>query len=530
MKTPNSRTAISANTNPLSNTNLSSPSFHERAYTYLTTTHKTDNLSVAYIRESTCAYCFIDNRHHTQKPASSTNDECPSCASTKPNPRDQEQERVWFLSELECELLDVEGWRRGDSCWCGGVERRAKERLEKLERIEKEKIETAEKAERERLERIARARAQIFGMGGWMRAGRDSMESSERRKLTEKEMEIILERLTEEAKKEREVEVIRDWTTDASGKPTGLAKGNSNAAHNDAEKEEVEDFQRSASAPVTPTPSTPTVTTTRSSKSSPESPTSSTTRPKTFPVPRPYALKSYEWEQKPGLDGYNADQEREERFAEEYDRYFAKVEEEREEEKKRMRERELERQRIIGSEHEAERERERGRQRERTGYGVPYNNAPDPNNRPRGPSRTTGIKTTSSVTYASYPHSRSGYTNPFTGVPIPSHMLASRHAHPVGSYASYHNRNGTPISREPHRTRTLDRYVGTGTGSSSYISASRSASYAGTGAGTSTGTGTRSSYSSSYIAPTPPKSGANSVPKSNLGSNTSSANADTTSE
>lgn len=469
----------------------------------------------------------MNSSDRTPKPALSTNDECPSRARTKPNPRDQEQERVWFHSELECELLDVEGWRRGDSCWCGGVERRAKERLEKLERIEKEKIERAEKAERERLERIARARAQISGIGRWMRAGRDSMESSERAKLTEKDMETILKKLAEEAKKESEVEVIRDWTTDASGKPTGLANGNSNAAYNDAEKEEVEDFQRSASAPATPTPSTPTIERTRSSNSAPESPTSSTTRPKTFPVPRPYALKSYEWEQKPGLDGYNADQEREERFAEEYDRYVAKVEEEREEEENRMRERELEQQRIIGSEHEAEGERERGRRRERTGYGVPYNNAPDPNNRP---SRITGIKTTSSVTYASYPHSRSGYTNPFTGVPIPSHMLASRHAHPVGSYASYYNRNGTPISREPHRTRTLDRYVGTGAGSSSYISASRSASYAGTGAGTGTDTCTRSSHSSSYIAPTPPKSGASSVPKSNLGSNTSSEHADTTSE
>ena len=424
---------------------------------------------------------------------------------------------MFFLSEPECDLLNVEAWRRGDSCWCGGVERRAKERLEKLERIEKEKIDRAEKAEREKVETIA-TRAQVFGEGRWVRAERNSMENCERGKMTEKEMEIILERLREEEKeKKREVEVIRDWTTDASGKPTGHANGTSNAAHNDDAKHEVEESQRRASAPAIPTPSTPKVTTTRSSKSTPESPTSSTTRPKTFPVPRPYALKSYEWEQKPGLDGYNADQEREERFGEEYDRYLAKVAEEREEEK-RTRKRELERRRIVGSEHEGEGGRERGRRRERTGYGVPYNNAPNPNNRP---SRITGIKTTSSVTYPLHPCTLPGSTNPFTGVAIPSHMLVSRHAHPVDTYASYHDMNGTPISRELHRARILDRYVGTGTGSSSYIAASRSASYAGTGTGT--GTGTRSSQSSSYIASTAPHSpgtGANSEPKSNLGSNT----------
>lgn len=335
---------------------------------------------------------------------------------------------MFFLSEPECDLLNVEAWRRGDSCWCGGVERRAKERLEKLERIEKEKIDRAEKAEREKVETIA-TRAQVFGEGRWVRAERNSMENCERGKMTEKEMEIILERLREEEKeKKREVEVIRDWTTDASGKPTGHANGTSNAAHNDDAKNEVEESQRRASAPAIPTPSTPKVTTTRSSKSTPESPTSSTTRPKTFPVPRPYALKSYEWEQKPGLDGYNADQEREERFGEEYGRYLAKVAVEREEEKNRMRERELERLRIMEKKFEGEGERERGRRTERTEYGVPYNNAPKPNNRP---SRITGIKTTSSVTYHLHPCTLPGSTNPFTGVAIPSHMLVSRHAHPV---------------------------------------------------------------------------------------------------
>ncbi|KAH7380931.1 hypothetical protein BKA64DRAFT_647769 [Cadophora sp. MPI-SDFR-AT-0126] len=462
----NSNNDTNATTDPLSTTALSSPSFHQKAYTYLTKTHKTDNLSVAYIRETTCAYCFIDSSDHKPKLDSNSNSQATSCHSTRPNPSDQEQKTVLFLSELECALLGVEGWTRGDRCWCGGVEKREKERKERVEKERLERVERAERAERLRVEGVER-RKQISGEGRMME------------RETEKGREKV---------KEKERQIIRDWTMNGSAKMEGPASGDSNAAHNENVKKDV---QRRASEPGTATPTTP-PTTSQPPDSAPNSPTSLKTRLITFPVPRNYALKPYESEQKPGLDGYSADQEREERFGEEYNRYLARVQEERERDA-RMRERDLERASMIGMNNQGE----RGRRRETTGYGVPYNNNP-----PQISAIVTGGYGSGTIPCPPRPR----FINPNTGMPIPRDVVVSRSAQQNGAYAASYDRN---CNRETPRTRELDRYVGTGTGTSSYISASRSASYAGTG----TGAG-RSSLSSSYIAPTPssppPTSGATS--------------------